>query len=435
MLCGHYTEGEQVRLLACEIYPIPYEYCIERAFDCVKWSTEILIPWLEKANKYGWSIVKIHGHRAEWPWFSAVDTLSDDQLFSSLPGWVDADVPHASVILLSDCRLFGRWSMGSLPAEPLSQIAVLGDTIDYFEPVDFDRPQADAPLPAFTQRHAQIFGHNTTARLRKLSAAVVGCSGTGSPIIEQLARLGIGRLVLIDPDLVEEKNLNRILHTTMADVQNHRYKVDVLAEAVRKIGIGTQVEELPLSLFTRESIHAIAGCDVVFGCMDSVEGRFVLNKLATFYLLPYFDLGVKLEADDDGDISQVSGAVHYLQPGRSSLVSRNVFSMKDVEAEALRRRNPQDYEQRRKEGYIRGVQEDRPAVISVNMMVASMGVNDFLARLHDYRTDGNAKFASWRVSLSHGCFYPESEGITCNILKRHVGRGDIEPPLDYPEMS
>ena len=47
-----------------------------------------------------------------------------------------------------------------------------------------------------------------------MSIAVVGCSGTGSPVIEQLARLGVGRLVLVDPDRVEEKNLNRIVNAT-----------------------------------------------------------------------------------------------------------------------------------------------------------------------------------------------------------------------------
>ena len=63
---------------------------------------------------------------------------------------------------------------------------------------------------AFTLRHAQAFGTGTTALLRNLSVAIVGCSGTGSIVAEQLARLGAGRLVLVDPDRVEEKNLNRI---------------------------------------------------------------------------------------------------------------------------------------------------------------------------------------------------------------------------------
>jgi hypothetical protein len=63
---------------------------------------------------------------------------------------------------------------------------------------------------SFALRHAQAFGNGTTDLLRSMSVAVVGCSGTGSFVAEQLARLGIGRLVLVDPDIAGEKNLNRI---------------------------------------------------------------------------------------------------------------------------------------------------------------------------------------------------------------------------------
>ena len=48
------------------------------------------------------------------------------------------------------------------------------------------------------------------------------------------------------------------------------------------------------------TVRAVAGCDVVFGCMDSIDGRHLLNKLATFYVIPYFDPSVKLEADGTG---------------------------------------------------------------------------------------------------------------------------------------
>ena len=63
-----------------------------------------------------------------------------------------------------------------------------------------------------------------------------------------------------------------------------------------------------------------------------------------------------------------------------------------------------------------------------------MAVNDFLARLHDYRTDGNAPYAELRVSLSHVEFYPEGEKEPAT-LKKYTGAGDIEPRLDMPELS
>ena len=101
------------------------------------------------------------------------------------------------------------------------------------------------------------------------------------------------------------------------------------------MGLGTVVDTYPASLFDARAVRAVASCDVVFGCMDSIDGRHLLNKLATFYLLPYFDMGVKIEADGAGGVDQVCGTVHYLQPGGSSLLSRHVYTMEQVRAAGI----------------------------------------------------------------------------------------------------
>jgi hypothetical protein len=220
---------------------------------------------------------------------------------------------------------------------------------------------------------------------------VVGCSGTGSIVIEQLARLGIGKLILIDADTVEEKNLNRILNATRADIG--KPKVEVLAAAIRNIGFGTKVVPFQSNLSSREAILAVTECDVAFGCVDSIEGRHLLNRVSTFYTLQYFDVGVRLQADGHGGIDEIAGAVHYLQPGRSSLLSRGVYTLKELEAEEMKRSNPVLYEVQCQQGYLQGVNEQRPAVISVNMLFSSLCVNEFLARLHPYRNLPNSEFA------------------------------------------
>jgi NAD(P)-dependent dehydrogenase (short-subunit alcohol dehydrogenase family) len=287
----------------------------------------------------------------------------------------------------------------------------------------------------FTLRHAQAFGRGTINLLRTLSVAVVGCSGTGSIVVEQLARLGAGKIVLIDPDNVEEKNLNRILNSGKEDAYLGRKKVQVLASAIARMGLGQEVFPLPLDLSNKVAVQAVAECDIVFGCMDGVEGRHLLNRIATFYTVPYFDVGVRLQADGHGGVESITGATHYLQPGRSSLLSREVYTMKQVEAEEIRRTNPELYERQRGEGYLRGIQEDRPAVISVNMLFAALMVNDFLARLHPYRNLSNDNFACVRGNLNEVQLLPEGEAHVCDVLKRHVGRGDVKPLLERPSLS
>ena len=64
---------------------------------------------------------------------------------------------------------------------------------------------------------------------------MIGASGTGSPVIEQLMRLGVGELVR-DDDLTEDRNVNRILNSTMQDAAKQRPKVDVVGDAIKRTG-------------------------------------------------------------------------------------------------------------------------------------------------------------------------------------------------------
>src|SRR6185437_14247824 len=101
----------------------------------------------------------------------------------------------------------------------------------------------------------------------------------------------------------------------------------------------------------------------------------------------------------------------------------------------LQRTDPAAYSDLVDEGYIKGVAEDRPAVIQLNMLIASFAVNELLARLHPYRLDPSGDFAVRRISLSHGIFETASDGDACPALAKHVGRGDVEPLLEWAELS
>lgn len=432
-LCGR-AAGEGIhRLLVRRLELVPYSSCSARRPDCVTWPTDLLVPLLAEAAKHDWAFVKFHGHR-HYDQFSIVDDESDRQLFPSIYSWTDSAAPHASAIVMDDGRVFGRIVNEDGTFSDLSNVSVIGDDIRSYKK---KRSSAhETPLvPEFGRRVAQTFGGGTYQRLRELRIAVIGCSGTGSPVIEQLARNCVGFLVLVDPDHVEEKNLNRIVNTTMQDALRNAAKVHVAERAVNAMGLGTTVRVYAKTLFDQAVIREISLCDIIFGCMDTIDGRFLLNKLASFYMIPYFDLGVKIEADGMGGVDQVCGTVHYLKPGGSSLMSRSLFSLEQVRAAGLQRNDPEQYKKLLSEGYIRGGNEDRPAVVQLNSLIASLAVSELLARVHPYRIDPNGDYAINRISLSHGIFDHEPDGSPCPILSRHVGRGDVEPPLDWPELS
>ena len=121
---------------------------------------------------------------------------------------VEADVPHGSVVMLPDGQMFGRVWSSSGKFEPIDCISVAGDDLHFW--------YADAgsvELPHFVASHAQAFDDGTIEQLRRLTVAVVGVSGTGSPTVEQLMRLGAAVIVNVDDDCMEERNVGDKLAT------------------------------------------------------------------------------------------------------------------------------------------------------------------------------------------------------------------------------
>jgi hypothetical protein len=380
---------------------------------------------IAEGSAKGMGILKIHSHPGGYDRFSDVDDASDNELFPSIHAWTDDGFPHASAVMLPCGRIFGRVHLADGSMRSLDRIVVAGDDILFF-----DHDEAASEIPADQVRTVQAFGAGTVSLLRRLTVGIVGCSGTGSWVIEQLGRLGIGRLILVDPDRVERKNLNRIIETNIVDADQERLKVEVFAERVLQFGTGCAVEVYPRSALEQEIASRLAESDILFGCVDSIEGRDVLNRIATFYTIPFFDVGVLLRADGRGSVETVCGSVHYLLPDGSSLLSRGVYSGEALAAESMKRIDPAAYEKRRKEGYLRGVRENSPAVISINGFIASAGINEFLARLHQFRLESNCGQRWQQFDLVNCCWTHPAEGEPCPLLAKYAGRGDMAPFLN-----
>ena len=419
-LCGRRESLRASILTIHKIVTIPHSACRRDEYR-ITWPVEMAQPLIAEAAMKGMGILKIHSPPGGYDRFSDVDDASDSELFPSIHAWTDDGFPHASAVMLPCGRIFGRVHLADGSWQPLNRVAVAGDDILFF-----DQGREVIEVSADQARTAQAFGAGTVSLLRRLTVGVVGCSGTGSWVVEQLGRLGVGRLILVDPDRVEHKNLNRIIETGITDAEEERSKVEIFAERVPKFGTGCVVEAHAGSVLEREIANRLAECDVLFGCVDSLEGRDVLNRIATFYTIPFIDVGVLLRADGRGGVETVCGSVHYLLPGGSSLLSRGVYTGEALVAESTKRTDPALYEERRKEGYLRGVRENSPAVVSVNGFIASAGVNEFLARLHHFRLEPNSDLRWQQFDLVNCCWtHPVQEG-PCPLLAKHVGRGDMD---------
>lgn len=426
-LCGRGSHEDDHTLLVQELLLIPHNACYDRRSDLVIWPTELINSLLEKATKYNYGILKIHCHPGGGEFFSDFDNESDYNLFSSIHAWVDDGLPHASCIMLPDKRLFGRFFSADMEATPIEQISVAGSDI-----ISWHYGQEKTFNITLQSRNLQAFGKKTIAMLSKMKIGVVGCSGTGSLVIEQLKRLGIGELVLVDPDYVDGVNLNRIVGSTSEDASGYLPKVDVMKREIQKVGFGTNVITFNIHASNYEVIKELSQCDVLFSCVDGAEGRHILNMVCSHYLIALIDMGVKLDADGSGGITGIYGSVHYIQPGGSSLLSRGQYNIDTLRAESIKRSNKEEFARNQ---YLANVNESSPAVISVNMQVAATAVNEFLARIHPYRNIPNSEIDAIRIMFSDCTSYPEALPEACAFFAKYMGKGDTEPLLNNPELS
>lgn len=139
-------------------------------------------------------------------------------------------------------------------------------------------------FPKRYEAQRRLFQPEGQLRLFQARVAVVGCGGLGGFLVEELARVGVGRLQVIDPDIFDESNLNRQMLATLDSLG--RSKVEVAAERVA--GINPAVTVTPVKEFlTEENGEALlAGMEVVVDALDSISARRELGNICRRINLP-----------------------------------------------------------------------------------------------------------------------------------------------------
>lgn len=157
-----------------------------------------------------------------------------------------------------------------------------------------------APVPSRRETLARTYdtwGRQSQNTISRLKVGIVGLGSVGCIVAEALARIGIEKVTLIDPDKVEEHNLDRLLYGTVKDVG--KLKVEVAAKAMRRNATATEIQitTLPISIHDSAAYMAALDCDILFSCVDRPVPRDVLNYIAQAHLIPVIDGGVSIETD------------------------------------------------------------------------------------------------------------------------------------------
>jgi hypothetical protein len=243
-------------------------------------------------------------------------------------------------------------------------------------------------------RQARLFGATGQARLAELHVGVVGAGGGGSLLVEQLARLGVGKLTVIDYDRVEETNLSRIVGARTEDARARTLKIEVLRRLVLDVDRSIQFRGIEGDIADAPVAAALLSCDFIFLATDTARARLVFNALTHQFLIPGVQIGAKVETREDGTVDEIYVAVRPVFPPHGCLDCAGLIDPFQLHQEQL---TP---EERQAQNYI-GAPDNAeivdPSVISLNGIGASHAVTTMLLA-----TVGLAQ----ETIISHRLFFP-----------------------------
>jgi len=128
-------------------------------------------------------------------------------------------------------------------------------------------------------------GYQGQLKLKQAKVCVVGVGGLGNPIVTRLAAMGVGKIRIVDRDVIELSNLHRQTMFNEDDVG--QVKVEIAAKKLRKLNADIIIEELPVSVNDYTALDVVDGCDVVIDALDSVNARYSLNKACIEKKIPF----------------------------------------------------------------------------------------------------------------------------------------------------
>jgi molybdopterin/thiamine biosynthesis adenylyltransferase len=132
-------------------------------------------------------------------------------------------------------------------------------------------------LPARYQRNRQTISTAEQLTLFRSRVAVIGCGGLGGYVIEQLARLGVGQLLVVDPDVFEEHNLNRQLLALPTNLG--QAKVTAARNRIAAINPAVTVTAVREALSAANGHELLAGMQLVVDALDCIRVRLELAEV------------------------------------------------------------------------------------------------------------------------------------------------------------
>jgi len=299
--------------------PLPGE--LDRQSSIVSFSPQYISRAVKEVESTSFGIGIAHSHPHGWGVSPSSSDDDMDEYFADLFGSFGDGRPYCSLILnrnrdgglVFSGRAFhaGKWFPISeliTPSFPYSRVMNAEMELPAMENIGSETEREES----VTARLEELYGPNA-AKLRGGRVGVIGCSGTGSPVIECLARAGVGEFVIVDYQRFGRSNLERIHGSRLEHTKRNPlpYKVELMAEMIWEINPVAKIIAFVGNILDDEVINELLRCDLLLGCTDTHHGRAAMSDLATRFLVPSIDVGVMPEGRDGKVTAQLIEITRY----------------------------------------------------------------------------------------------------------------------------
>ena len=279
----------------------------------------------------------------------------------------------------------------------LREVTVVGGNI--YRVTDGRRRRTLPALSPFDDRSTRLLGADGLAQLRVARIAVIGCGGAGLLAVEYLARLGVGHLLLVDPEVVDETNLPRLTGARRLDALSWLRrddrpvwlqqlgdswatpKVRLARRVARRASTVTTVTTIQADVTEREVAQALTECDFIVLAADTADARHLVNAVVQQYLVPAVQVGVKATVDETGTLTDAFATARPIGPGHGCLWCQGLVTSATLAAQL------QPQERRAAAHY--GTGDAAPAVITLNAIAVGVATSHVMLALAGRLEDGN----------------------------------------------
>ena len=256
---------------------------------------------------------------------------------------------------------------------------------------------------------------------------IVGLGGLGSHLAQQLAYLGVLDYGLVDNDIVTKSSLNRLIGGVESDVAACTPKVKVSKRLIKTIQPTANVSVVEGKVDADGVAELVARADVIFGCLDSDLPRLQLTELYAWHAKPYFDLAS--DTGREGRNAWYGGRVVFCD-GTRCLHCLDLLDQNQIARDSM---SP---EQRAADARIYGIDRDAlegtgPSVVSINGVVASLAVTEFMALVTSIREPAaHLKYRGDLMRITRSVDEPRENCWYCT--QYCAGRGKAAPSIMAP---